>query len=134
MTFSAWSRVTPMGETQAPAFSPDLTDREQEIVTLVVAGDNNRQIATKLFLSVRTVEGHLYRVYEKLGITSRQQLRDLMQPEAEEVPAQPTTDEAPRSWGDINRLILAEQLASVHHMGGWLAVADEAIKQVLNTD
>ncbi|WP_431235910.1 LuxR C-terminal-related transcriptional regulator [Mycolicibacterium psychrotolerans] len=51
-----------------------LSDREREITTLVANGLSNRQIAARLVLSVRTVEGHLYRIYNKLGISDREQL------------------------------------------------------------
>lgn len=53
---------------------PELTPREQEIVTLVAAGHSSREIAEKLVLSVRTVDNHLHRAYAKLGVTSRREL------------------------------------------------------------
>lgn len=58
----------------------DLTAREREIVSLAVSGSSNRGIATKLFLSQRTVEGHLYRVYAKLGIATRKELKEMSAP------------------------------------------------------
>jgi DNA-binding CsgD family transcriptional regulator len=48
-----------------------LTPRELEVLTLVVAGSTNRQIATKLFLSERTVHRHLSNIFDKLGVGSR---------------------------------------------------------------
>lgn len=57
--------------------SPDLqklTRREQEIATLVQAGSSNKDIALSLGLSLRTVEGHLYRMFAKLGIGHREDL------------------------------------------------------------
>jgi len=48
-----------------------LTDREREIVTLAAGGLTNQQIADRLVVSVRTVEGHLYRAGAKLGVTGR---------------------------------------------------------------
>ncbi|MFK0040910.1 AAA family ATPase [Paenarthrobacter sp. NPDC090517] len=54
--------------------SVPLTRREQDIVALAVSGLSDRQIAEKLMVSVRTVEGHLYRSYAKLGIRRREDL------------------------------------------------------------
>jgi DNA-binding CsgD family transcriptional regulator len=45
---------------------------------LVRAGLSNRQIADRLVVSVRTAEGHLYRIFAKLGINSREQLIHLL--------------------------------------------------------
>ena len=52
----------------------ELTAREAEIVDLAREGRNNAQIARALTVSQRTVEGHLYRVFSKLGITERSAL------------------------------------------------------------
>jgi DNA-binding CsgD family transcriptional regulator len=48
-----------------------LTDREREIAALAAAGRSNREIAARMTLSVRTVEGHVYRACGKLGVTDR---------------------------------------------------------------
>lgn len=48
--------------------------RERDIAMVVAAGLSNRQIADRLVVSVRTVEGHLYRIFAKLGINTREQL------------------------------------------------------------
>ncbi|MFI6944208.1 helix-turn-helix transcriptional regulator [Streptomyces sp. NPDC050418] len=58
-----------------------LTRREREIAHLAAAGLTNQQIATRLTLSIRTVEGHLYRLCAKLGITSRTELNAALSPQ-----------------------------------------------------
>jgi len=59
----------PPGESIEP-----LSKREAEVLRLVASGLSNRDVAAKLFLSERTVEGHLDRIRDKLGIRSRAQL------------------------------------------------------------
>jgi DNA-binding NarL/FixJ family response regulator len=51
-----------------------LTPQERRTALLAAAGRSNKQVAEELFLSVRTIENHLQRVYEKLGIRSRTDL------------------------------------------------------------
>jgi ATP/maltotriose-dependent transcriptional regulator MalT len=55
-----------------------LTDREREIVTLAATGLSNREIAARLVVSVRTVEGHLYRASGKLGTSVRAEFAALL--------------------------------------------------------
>jgi DNA-binding NarL/FixJ family response regulator len=45
---------------------------------MAATGLSNREIGQKLYLSHRTVESHLYRIFPKLGITSRSQLRSAL--------------------------------------------------------
>ncbi|WP_432641302.1 response regulator transcription factor [Arthrobacter polaris] len=52
----------------------NLTRRESEIALMAARGIPDKDIAHQLHVSVRTVEGHLYRAYSKLGITARNQL------------------------------------------------------------
>ncbi|BFO16200.1 hypothetical protein SHKM778_25880 [Streptomyces sp. KM77-8] len=59
--------------------APPLTSREREVAALAAGGLSNRDIAERLVVSVRTVENHLYRVYEKLGITARSGLGGALQ-------------------------------------------------------
>lgn len=68
-----------LGAQGEPSSGVQLTRREKDIVVLAVEGLTDRQIAEKLMVSVRTVEGHLYRSYAKLGIRSREQLSSAMQ-------------------------------------------------------
>ncbi len=55
-----------------------LTWQEYEIAELAAAGLTNKQIGERLFLSHRTISTHLYRIFPKLGITSRAALRDAL--------------------------------------------------------
>jgi ATP/maltotriose-dependent transcriptional regulator MalT len=67
--------------TPALARVPDvdvLTPREREVATLAATGMSNREIATRLFVSLRTVENHLHRAFSKLGVTSREELADTL--------------------------------------------------------
>jgi DNA-binding CsgD family transcriptional regulator len=75
-----------------------LTSGEQRVVTLAVSGHTNAEIARALFVSEKTVEGHLRRAYRKLNIRSR---RDL--PSA--VPESESTDGSVTSSGRVSGLI-----------------------------
>ncbi|MFZ3345571.1 helix-turn-helix transcriptional regulator [Mycobacterium sp.] len=55
-----------------------LTGREREVVELVTAGLSNRDIADRLVMSVRTVEGHVYRACQRVGATSRADLAEIL--------------------------------------------------------
>lgn len=55
-----------------------LTDRQREIIELVAAGLSNKQIADRLITSVRTIEGHLYRAYQRTGAGSREELVEML--------------------------------------------------------
>lgn len=58
--------------------SGDLTPQEEEITKLVSAGATNQEVAQELYLSPKTVEYHLTRVYRKLGVRTRNELAALM--------------------------------------------------------
>ena len=59
---------------------PDpLSGRERQIVMLAVNGMASKDIAERLFLSVRTVSNHLQHAYTKLGVTSRAALAQALE-------------------------------------------------------
>jgi DNA-binding NarL/FixJ family response regulator len=57
-------------QSQVPGLPP-LTNREMEVLTMVLQGASNREIADSNSISERTVKTHLYRVYRKLNVKSR---------------------------------------------------------------
>lgn len=61
--------------------NPDgLTPRERDVAALVKHGYTNKEVASELFLTAKTVEFHLRNIYAKLGVTGRQQLRRMHKP------------------------------------------------------
>jgi NarL family two-component system response regulator LiaR len=57
--------------TQPPALGHDLTEREREVLTWLVAGLNNREIAVQLGVSPSTIKSHVSHVLAKLDVASR---------------------------------------------------------------
>lgn len=55
-----------------------MTGREREVIELVIAGLPNRDIAERLVMSVRTVEGHVYRACQRVGASSRADLAAIL--------------------------------------------------------
>jgi DNA-binding CsgD family transcriptional regulator/tetratricopeptide (TPR) repeat protein len=72
---SACQGVRTPGLSETAGAAP-LSRREREVALLAAGGATSREIAEKLFLSSRTVENHLSRVYVKLGISGRDELAD----------------------------------------------------------
>jgi DNA-binding CsgD family transcriptional regulator len=69
---STGAELTAIGGRPAP--TGELTPTEERVARLAAAGRTNREIAEALFLSVRTVEGHLSHAYHKLDVRSRTEL------------------------------------------------------------
>ena len=67
------------GSRDRPDTGPEsLTPAEREVVQLVVEGLTNPEIASRLFISPRTVQSHLRNAYAKLGVSSRSDLRQAL--------------------------------------------------------
>ncbi len=60
-----------LAASQPPVPGLDLTDREREVLALMIEGLNNTQIAAKLTVSPSTVKSHVSNILSKLGVTSR---------------------------------------------------------------
>jgi DNA-binding NarL/FixJ family response regulator len=70
------------GETarrREPSTADDLTPQERQIARLLADGHSTRSVAARLFLSPKTVEYHLRKVYTKLGIHSRPELAEILE-------------------------------------------------------
>ncbi|WP_433368916.1 AAA family ATPase [Streptosporangium sp. CA-115845] len=72
-------RATGYRQADGSAGGPaSLTAQELQIARLAASGLTNKQIAERLYLSHRTVGAHLYRIFPKLGVTTRAGLRDAL--------------------------------------------------------
>lgn len=74
----------PTSPTETPG---RLSRREREIAALVTEGLTNREIADRLFISERTVDGHMEHIREKLGVNTRAQVAAWVAREAPPLPA-----------------------------------------------
>lgn len=78
---TAWTELCPGARTPGLAIADEpvaLTKREREVAVLAASGITSKDIAERLFVSVRTVDNHLGRVYDKLGIASRAELAEIL--------------------------------------------------------
>jgi FixJ family two-component response regulator len=78
-----------------------LTPTELRVAQLAAAGSQNKEIAGALFISVKSVEANLWRVYAKLGVRSRTELGSQL-PKIEKTNSagySPSTEEA--RWGSV---------------------------------
>jgi DNA-binding CsgD family transcriptional regulator len=72
-----WAEKAAQELARIPGRAPDdgaLSETERQVADLVASGLSNKEVAAKLFVTVRTVEGNLTRIYSKLGVRSRAQL------------------------------------------------------------
>ncbi|MDX6373088.1 MAG: hypothetical protein QOD98_2076, partial [Nocardioidaceae bacterium] len=76
----AWQELRASGETvrRAKDASTSLSPQELQIAMMAAKGLTNREIASQLFLSPRTVSTHLYRIYPKVGVSSRAELHRVL--------------------------------------------------------
>lgn len=81
----ACGSVTPA--VRAAAMPNPFTQRQREIIALAAAGLTNRQIAARLVMSVRTVEGHLFRASQRAGVSTRDELIALLEGRLDPRPA-----------------------------------------------
>jgi DNA-binding CsgD family transcriptional regulator len=56
----------------------DITERERDIIGLMMRGESNQAMGEKLFISPKTVENHVYSIYQKTGVKNRVQLCNLI--------------------------------------------------------
>ncbi|MGE5682976.1 MAG: response regulator [Bacillota bacterium] len=67
-TLELFRKYAPAGNT-----SSDLTNRETEILKMIVNGMSNEQISNELFISIQTIRNHIRHIYEKLQVHSKSQ-------------------------------------------------------------
>jgi DNA-binding NarL/FixJ family response regulator len=71
-------RASGVSRSEPDVLAEMFTPQQREIALMAASGMTNREIGQRLYLSHRTVGSHLYRLFPKLGIVSRMELRDAM--------------------------------------------------------
>jgi two-component system response regulator NreC len=61
-------------QARAAAAADPLSDREREVLRLLALGHTNQEIATRLYISVRTAETHRAHIMQKLSLSTRAEL------------------------------------------------------------
>ena len=77
-----------------------LTPAELRAVNLAAVNVTNRAIADKLFVNVKTIEGHLSKAYRKLGVTSRFELAEVIRAYSIEKSDEVTGAESTPAWSE----------------------------------
>src|SRR5437879_10111211 len=102
-----------MSTAPRPDTGARLSTRELEVATMVGQGLTNREIAAKLFISERTVDGHLEHIREKLGVNTRAQVATwLVRQEAAQAAPVPQRTQVPRWTLAHPRMCVAAALVS----------------------
>lgn len=78
LALSAEAHTAAHSRAETQRLLAELTEREQEVMRLVLQGRANKQIADELDISVRTVEVHRARVFDKMGVRSAVELANLL--------------------------------------------------------
>lgn len=73
LILEALANAAPLREVDAST-ARSVTRREEQIINLVAKGHSNREIAQKLYLSEHTVKNYMFRIFEKLNVSSRVEL------------------------------------------------------------
>jgi two-component system, NarL family, nitrate/nitrite response regulator NarL len=73
LILEALANAAPLREVDANT-ARSVTRREEQIINLVARGHSNREIAQKLYLSEHTVKNYMFRIFEKLNVSSRVEL------------------------------------------------------------
>ena len=63
---------------EAVADKYNISNREREVIQLILDGKSNKEIQCSLVVSIHTVKNHIYNIYKKLGVNSRYSLIHFM--------------------------------------------------------